>query len=89
MGSLVEEGETHTIELDAEPEDWVDADAAPNRQLIITVDEVERHVPSSLSLELVEEFEGAGGEGGRSTREDKDAADTDLAANNRRQAERG
>ena len=89
VGSLVEEGETHTIELDAEPEDWVDADAAPNRQLIITVDEVERHVPSSLSLELVEEFEGTGGEGGRSTRADKDPADTDLAANNRRQAERG
>lgn len=89
VGSLVEEGETHTIELDAEPEDWVDADAAPNRQLIITVDEVERHVPSSLSLELVEEFEGAEGEGGRSARANKDAADTDLADNNRRQAERG
>lgn len=54
-GALVEAGEEHIIELEAEPEDWVDADEAPTRKLLVRVDEVERHVPSSLTIELVEE----------------------------------
>ncbi|WP_293770493.1 hemolysin family protein [uncultured Corynebacterium sp.] len=53
--SLPEEGEEHVIELEAEPEDWVDGDDAPVRLLRVKVEEVERHVPSSLSLELIEE----------------------------------
>ena len=56
VGNLVEEGESHTIELDAEPEDWVDGDEAPTRRVNITVEEVDRHVPSSLTVELVEEY---------------------------------
>ncbi|MGO2895900.1 hemolysin family protein [Corynebacterium casei] len=53
-GSLVVEGETHTIDLEAEPEDWVEEDA-PKRHLNIHVQEVDRHVPSVLAIELVEE----------------------------------
>lgn len=53
--SLPEEGEEFSVELEAEPEDWVEGDDAPTRRLHITVQEVERHVPSSLALELIEE----------------------------------
>ncbi|MGO1572784.1 hemolysin family protein [Corynebacterium casei] len=53
-GSLVVEGETHTIDLEAEPEDWVEDDA-PTRHLKMHVEEVDRHVPSVLAIELVEE----------------------------------
>ncbi|WJY90247.1 hemolysin family protein [Corynebacterium confusum] len=55
-GALVEAGEVHTIDLEAEPEDWVDADDAPLRHLKVRVEEIDRHVPSSLTLELVEEY---------------------------------
>src|SRR5699024_3099915 len=55
-GSLVVEGETHTIDLEAEPEDWVEDDA-PQRHLKVHVEEVDRHVPSILALELIEETE--------------------------------
>ncbi len=53
--SLPEEGEEHVIELEAEPEDWVEGDDAPVRLLRVTVEEIDRHVPSSLALELIEE----------------------------------
>ncbi|APT92109.1 membrane protein [Corynebacterium phocae] len=53
--SLPEVGEEHVIEMEAEPEDWVEGDTAPVRKLIMRVEEVERHVPSTLALELVEE----------------------------------
>lgn len=53
-GALVVEGETHTIDLEAEPEDWVEDDA-PTRHLKVHVEEVDRHVPSVLAIELVEE----------------------------------
>ncbi|MDO5031047.1 hemolysin family protein [Corynebacterium sp.] len=56
-GALPEEGEVHTIELEAEPEDWVDGDEAPVRKLRMRVEEIDRHVPSTLALELIEEFE--------------------------------
>ena len=55
-GALPEEGELHSIELEAEPDDWVDGDEAPTRTLNVRVEEVDRHVPSVLALELVEEF---------------------------------
>ncbi|APT87309.1 hemolysin family protein [Corynebacterium flavescens] len=55
-GALPEEGDEYKIALEAEPEDWVDADEAPHRFLLARVKEVDRHVPSSLSLELVEEY---------------------------------
>lgn len=53
-GALVEEGETHTIDLEAEPEDWVEHDA-PQRHLKVRVEEIDRHVPSVLAIELIEE----------------------------------
>ena len=53
-GALVEEGETHTIDLEAEPEDWVENDA-PQRHLKVRVEEIDRHVPSVLAIELIEE----------------------------------
>lgn len=71
-GALVEPGEEHTIELEAEPEDWVDADEAPSRSLRLHVNEVERHVPSSLAIELIEEF--ASDEGSDRARKASDAA---------------
>ncbi|QPK78619.1 HlyC/CorC family transporter [Corynebacterium lizhenjunii] len=52
--SLPEEGEEHVIDLEAEPEDWVEGDEAPLRKLRVRVEEIDRHVPSSLALELVE-----------------------------------
>ncbi|MGV0361460.1 hemolysin family protein [Corynebacterium minutissimum] len=55
-GTLPEEGEELSIELEAEPEDWVDGDEAPTRTLNVRVEEIDRHVPSVLALELVEEF---------------------------------
>ena len=55
-GMLPEEGEELSIELEAEPEDWVDGDEAPTRTLNVRVEEIDRHVPSVLALELVEEF---------------------------------
>lgn len=56
-GGLMEVGEQHVIDLAAEPEDWVEGESAPTRRLHVTVDEIDRHVPSSLTLELVEERE--------------------------------
>lgn len=57
-GSLPEEGEEHVIDLQAEPDDWVDGDEAPTRKIRVTVEEVERHVPSVLEIELIEENRG-------------------------------
>ena len=53
----MEVGEQHDIDLAAEPDDWVEADNAPTRRLHVTVREIDRHVPSSLALELIEERE--------------------------------
>lgn len=55
-GALVEVGEVHDIELAAEPEDWVDADEAPVRWLRVRVEGIDRHVPSELALELIEDY---------------------------------
>ena len=55
-GALPEVGEEHTIQLEAEPEDWVDHDEAPVRSLRLHVQEVDRHVPSVLAIELVEDY---------------------------------
>lgn len=55
-GSLVEEGEEHIIELEAEPDDYVERDDAPTRSLKLRVEEVERHVPASLTVELIETY---------------------------------
>jgi len=54
-GGLVEEGEVHVIELDAEPEDFVEGEDAPTRTLRMSVEEVDRHVPSEVRIELIEE----------------------------------
>ncbi|MER0105641.1 hemolysin family protein [Corynebacterium sp. KPL2895] len=55
-GALPEVGEVHTIDLEAEPDDWVDQDEAPTRSIRMRVDDVDRHVPSSLAIELIEEY---------------------------------
>lgn len=72
-GSLVVEGETHTIDLEAEPEDWVEDDA-PQRHLKVHVEEVDRHVPSILALELIEETESDAEENKDADNEADDAA---------------
>lgn len=54
-GGLVEEGEVHVIELEAEPEDFVEGEDAPTRSLRMSVEEVDRHVPSEVRIELIEE----------------------------------
>ncbi|GAB3694704.1 hemolysin family protein [Corynebacterium nasicanis] len=54
-GGLVEEGEVHIIELEAEPEDFVEGEDAPTRRLRMSVEEVDRHVPSEVRIELIEE----------------------------------
>lgn len=54
-GGLVEEGEVHEIQLDAEPADFLEGDDAPVRTLRMKVEEVDRHVPSEVRLELIEE----------------------------------
>ena len=51
-----EVGEEHTIQLEAEPDDWVDHDEAPVRSVRLRVQEVDRHVPSVLAIELVEDY---------------------------------
>lgn len=55
-GALPEVGEVHTIALEAEPEDWVDQDEAPTRSIRMRVDDVDRHVPSALAIELIEDY---------------------------------
>ncbi|SMG35629.1 Hemolysin, contains CBS domains [Corynebacterium pollutisoli] len=54
-GGLVEEGEVHVIELEAEPDDFVEGEDAPTRSLRMSVEEVDRHVPSEVRIELIEE----------------------------------
>ena len=54
-GGLVEEGEVHDIELEPEPEDYIDGEDAPVRTLRMSVEEVDRHVPSEVRIELIEE----------------------------------
>lgn len=53
-GALVEEGEVHEIPLEAEPEDYVEGEDAPTRQLRVEIREIERNVPAKVHLELVE-----------------------------------
>ncbi|MDK8680998.1 hemolysin family protein [Corynebacterium accolens] len=55
-GALPEVGEVHTIALEAEPDDWVDQDEAPTRSIRMRVDDVDRHVPSALAIELIEDY---------------------------------
>ena len=55
-GALPEVGEEHAIQLEAEPDDWVDHDEAPVRSIRLRVQEVDRHVPSVLAIELVEDY---------------------------------
>lgn len=76
-GALPEEGDEYKVALEAEPEDWVDADEAPHRFLLIRVREVDRHVPSSLSLALIEEYP----DGHTEDSDDDHDADTDSDDN--------
>ena len=36
--------------------DWVERDDAPVRKLHMRVEEIDRHVPATLALELIEEY---------------------------------
>lgn len=53
-GALVEQGDVHEIPLEAEPEDYVEGEDAPTRQLRVEIREIERNVPAKVHLELVE-----------------------------------
>lgn len=54
VGDFPEEGETHDIELPLDPADLAEDDEPPTRILRLTVEEVQRHVPSQVRVELVE-----------------------------------
>ncbi|RNE48538.1 hemolysin family protein [Corynebacterium alimapuense] len=54
-GGLVDEGEVHEVELEAEPEDYVEGEDSPIRTLRMSITEVERHVPSQVRITLLEE----------------------------------
>lgn len=61
-GHLPEEGEVHDVILPAEPSDFAEGDAI-RRTLQVTVEAVERHVPSAVRVRLIEtQPENAGGE---------------------------
>lgn len=53
-GGLVEAGEIHDVELAAEPEDFLDSSEPPLRILRIRIETIERHVPASVRLTLIE-----------------------------------
>ncbi|QGU06115.1 Magnesium and cobalt efflux protein CorC [Corynebacterium occultum] len=53
-GGLVEAGEIHEIELAAEPEDFIEAGESPRRILRIRIEEIERNVPTSVRIQLIE-----------------------------------
>lgn len=55
-GGLVAAGEIHDVELAAEPDDFIDADEAPVRILRLRVEAVERNVPASVHVKLVETY---------------------------------
>ncbi len=55
-GGLVDVGEIHEIPLEAQPEDYIEEDVAPVRSLRARIEEIERHVPALVRLELVEEY---------------------------------
>ena len=53
-GGLVEAGEIHDIELAAEPDDFIESSEPPLRILRIKIEAIERHVPASVRLNLIE-----------------------------------
>lgn len=55
-GGLIDVGEVHEIPLEAQPDDYLKEDEAPRRSLRATIEEIERHVPALVRLELVEEY---------------------------------
>ena len=55
LGGLPAEGEVHDIELPVDPSEYADEDEPVARKLRLTVEAVERHVPSSVRLELLDE----------------------------------
>lgn len=54
-GSLPQEGEEFLVDLPVEGEDYIEQDEPPVRRLRMRVEEVDRHVPHKLTLELIEE----------------------------------
>ncbi len=62
-GGLVHRGEVHEIELEAEPEDYVEGESAPVRRVRMSVEEVDRNVPSNVRVELIEECPDPAGNG--------------------------
>lgn len=55
VGDFPEEGSSHVVELPVDPGDYAEGDEPPQRRLRLTVEEVDRHVPSLVRVELLEE----------------------------------
>ncbi|SDL62976.1 hemolysin family protein [Tessaracoccus oleiagri] len=55
VGDFPEEGSTHEVELPVDPGDYAEGDRPLQRRLRLTVEEVDRHVPSLVRVELVED----------------------------------
>lgn len=53
-GGLVATGEIHEIELDPEPNDFIDSGPSPRRILRIRIEEIERNVPTSVRIRFLE-----------------------------------
>lgn len=53
IGTLPAVGETHVLELPVDPAHYADEDEPVAKQLRLTVDEIERHVPSMLTAEII------------------------------------
>ncbi len=54
VGGLPEEGETYVVELPVDPAHYAENDEPVAMQLRLTVEEVERHVPSMLIAEIIQ-----------------------------------
>lgn len=57
VGGFPAEGDVHDIQLPVSPSDYIDDDEPPARTLRLIVEAVERHVPSSVRIELLDEDE--------------------------------
>lgn len=55
VGALPAEGDQHDLPLPATGDDLLEDDDRPARRLRLTVDEIDRHVPTRIRVELAEE----------------------------------
>ncbi|MBD8028826.1 hemolysin family protein [Corynebacterium gallinarum] len=68
-GGLVDAGEIHDIPLAAEPEDFIDHSEPPVRILRIRIESIERNVPATVQLTLIEDHPADGHATNRTTEE--------------------